>query len=144
MKRLLAVLLLCCCLLGAMPLALASAPEAEVPMAAPVGFWTDVATAVRRELKPPISGFFAPTPNAPVQGVLRGSQLELRCSNGFILEMVSKPAILELVTRKACAQLGRQVSVKAVDRSAKPEDHGKMDQLLSFGRAHADIVKIKE
>ena len=120
------------------------APEAEVPMAAPVGFWTDVATAVRRELKPPISGFFAPTPNAPVQGVLRGSQLELRCSNGFILEMVSKPAILELVTRKACAQLGRQVSVKAVDRSAKPEDHGKMDQLLSFGRAHADIVKIKE
>ena len=120
------------------------APEEEVPMAAPVGFWTDVATAVRRELKPPISGFFAPTPNAPVQGVLRGSQLELRCSNGFILEMVSKPAILELVTRKACAQLGRQVSVKAVDRSAKPEDHGKMDQLLSFGRAHADIVKIKE
>ena len=120
------------------------APEEEPPAAAPVGFWTDVATAVRRELKPPVSGFFAPTPNAPVQGVLRGNQLELRCSNGFILEMVSKPAILELVTRKACAQLGRQVSVKAVDSSARPEDHGKMDQLLSFGRAHADIVNIKD
>ena len=120
-------------------------PEPNVPeISAPVGFWTDLATSVRRELKPPVSGFFAPTPNAPVQGILRGDKLELRCANNFIMEMVSKPAILELVTRKASAQLGRPVKVTAVDSTAKPEDNGKMEQLLNFGRAHSDVIKIKE
>ena len=120
------------------------APEEEPAASAPVGFWTDLAAAIRRELKPPVSGFFAPTANAPVQGVLQGSNLVLRCANSFTLEMVNKPSILELVTRKATAQLGRNVKVIAVDKTAKPEDNSKMDQLLSFGRAHSDIVKIKE
>ena len=120
-------------------------PEPDVPhVPAPVGFWTDLATSIRRELKPPVSGFFAPTPNAPVQGVLRCDQLVLRCANSFIMEMVSKPAILELVTRKASAQLGRPIKVTAMDNTAKPEDNGKMEQLMNFGRAHSDIIKIKE
>ena len=120
-------------------------PEPDVPeVTAPVGFWTDLATSIRRELKPPVSGFFAPTPNAPVQGVLRGDQLTLRCANNFIMEMVTKPNIMELVTRKASAQLGRPVKVSAVDCTAKPDDNGKMEQLLNFGRAHSDIIKIKE
>ena len=120
-------------------------PEPEAPeIQAPVGFWTDLVTSIRRELKPPISGFFATTPNAPVQGVLRGDQLALHCANGFIMEMVSKPAILELVARKASAQLGHPIRVTAMDNTAKPEDHGKMEQLMDFGRAHSDIIKIKE
>ena len=120
-------------------------PEPDVPdPPAPVGFWTDLVTSVRRELKPPVSGFFAPTPNAPVQGILRGDKLVLRCANNFIMEMVSKPSILELVVRKASAQLGRPITVTAVDSSARPEDNGKMEQLLNFGRAHSDIIKIKE
>ena len=60
------------------------------------------------------------------------------------MEMVSKPSILELVARKASAQLGRPITVTAVDSSARPEDNGKMEQLLNFGRAHSDIIKIKE
>ena len=120
-------------------------PEYATPdQSAPVGFWTDLATAIRRELKPPVSGFFAPTPNAPVQGMLQGDTLVLRCANNFILEMVNKPNILELVTRKASAQLGRSIRVTAVDSTAKPVDNGKMEQLLDFGRAHSDIIKIKE
>ena len=120
-------------------------PEPDLPDApAPVGFWTDLATSIRRELKPPVSGFFAPTPNAPVQGVLRCDQLVLRCTNSFVMEMVSKPAILELVARKASAQLGRPIKVTTMDNMAKPEDHGKMEQLMNFGRAHSDIIKIKD
>ena len=120
-------------------------PELATPdQSAPVGFWTDLATAIRRELKPPVSGFFAPTPNAPVQGMLQRDTLVLRCANNFILEMVNKPNILELVTRKASAQLGRSIRVTAVDSTAKPVDNGKMEQLLDFGRAHSDIIKIKE
>jgi len=109
-----------------------------------VGFWTDLASAIRRELKPPLLGFFASTPNAPIQGVLQGNQVILKCSTKFIQEMVDKPAVLEMVARKAAAQLGRPVQVKAVDQSARPDNNQNMERLLDFGRAHSDIIKIKE
>jgi DNA polymerase-3 subunit gamma/tau len=110
----------------------------------PLGFWPDLVAAVRKELKPPAFGFFAATPNAPVQGSLKGNQLTLWCSNSFILEMINKPEILDLVSRKATVQLGRQVVVKAADRTGKSEKSEKLEQLLSFGREHPDIINIKE
>jgi len=111
---------------------------------APAGFWMDIAAAIRTELKPPFSGFFAPTPNAPVKGVVRGNELVLECSNSFTMEMIAKPEILELAARKASAKLGRSVRAVAVDASAKPKQTSQMEQLLNFGRAHGNIVKIKE
>ena len=68
----------------------------------------------------------------------------LECSAGFVYECVNQPAVLELVGRKAAMKLGRQVMVKAVDISAQPAANGKMEQLLNFGRAHNNIVKIKD
>ena len=115
-------------------------PEPE----APSGFWTELVTAARKELKPPASGFFVASPNAPVRGVLVGSQLELRCDNRFIAEIVGRPDILEVLSRKAGAMLGRPIQAKAVDMSAKPAGNPKMEQLLNFGREHADIVRIKK
>lgn len=112
--------------------------------AAPIGFWTDLGAAIRQELKPPISGFFTFAPGAVIQGFLQGSKLTLRCSNKFTLDMVNKTEILEIVGRKAGARLGRTVSVEAVDMSAQPAENEKMRQLLSFGRAHSDVIKIKE
>ena len=109
----------------------------------PVGFWPDLATQIRKELKPPVTGFFAPTPNAPVQGYLKGDILELRCSNPFTQEVVNKPEILSLVARKAAAVLGKPVRVCAVDGSATPQNSRNMQSLLQFGREHSDIVKIK-
>ena len=66
-----------------------------------------------------------------------------RCS-AFVLPMVNKPEVLQLVARKAGAILGRNVSVKAVDREAVPVKNEKMDRLLDFGRSHADVIHIKE
>ena len=109
----------------------------------PLGFWPDLATQIRKELKPPITGFFAPTPNAPIQGVLRGDVLELRCSNPFTQEVVNKPEILALVAQKAAAMLGRNLRVCAVDASAQPRNGRNMQSLLQFGREHSDIIKIK-
>ncbi len=111
---------------------------------APMGFWSELCGAVRKELKPPISGFFAATPNAPVQGSLVGNKLELRCSNAFTSQMLDKPEILEVVSRKASAMLGKQVRAVPVDMTAKPAGNPRMEQLMSFGRNHPDIVKIKE
>ena len=125
-------------------------PEAEASPApkpqndAPAGFWLDLCGGVRKELKPPVTGFFAGTPNAPVQGVLTGGRLELQCTNAFTAQMLDKPEILEVVSRKAGAMLGRQTQAVVVDLSAKPKGNPRMEQLMQFGREHADIVKIKE
>ena len=113
------------------------------PSEAPAGFWPELCGAVRKELKPPITGFFAPTPNAPVQGALIGGTLELRCGNDFIAKMLDKPEILEVVSRKVSAMLGRPTRVTVVDMTAKPAGNPRMEQLMQFGREHSDIIKIK-
>ena len=114
-----------------------AAPAAAVPAPPEV-------TAIRKELKPPVNGFFAPSPNSPLKGVLKGNVLYLLCGNSFVAESLDKPEIQEVVTRKASAQLGRAVSVKITDQSARPEGSAQMEQLLSFGRSHSDIIHIKE
>jgi len=129
----------------------ADAPPAEEealpvpkPSEAPVGFWPELCGAVRKELRPPVSGFFATSPNAPVQGALVGDTLELRCGNDFIAKMLDKPDILEVVSRKAGAMLSRPVRVTVVDLTAKPAGNPRMEQLMKFGRDHSDIVRIKK
>lgn len=111
---------------------------------APAGFWTELMTASRKELKPPASGFFVAAQNSPLRGALKGDTLELRCQNTFVAETVNRPDILEVVKRKASALLEHPVAVTVVDMSAKPAGNPKMEQLLNFGRAHSDVVKIKE
>ncbi len=120
------------------------APPAAVQESVPAGFWPDLVAGIRQEMKPPTSGFFALTPNAPVKGTLQGDKVVLRCANDFTYEMINKPAILSLVARKASTLLSRPVTAVALDAMAKPEGQGKMQQLLDFGRAHSDVIKIRE
>ena len=118
--------------------------NAQIVNEAPIGFWSDIAAEVRKELRPPVSGFFAAAPNAPVKGVLQGNKLVLMCANAFTLEIVNKPEVLSLVARKASAKLNTQIQAVAVDQTARNNKNEQMEQLLNFGRAHSDIVKIKE
>ena len=101
-------------------------------------------TASRKELKPPASGFFVAAQNSPLRGALKGDTLELRCLNAFVAEAVNRPDILEVVSRKASAILGKPIRISVVDMSAKPAGNPRMEQLVNFGRAHSDIVNIKE
>ena len=110
---------------------------------APMGFWQELTAAARKELKPPVMGFFTASPNAPMQGVLRGGRLELQCQNKFIADTISKPDILEVVSRKASAMLGRPIQAEVVDLSAKPAGNARLEQLMNFGKAHPDVVKIR-
>ena len=109
-------------------------PEAPPVQQTPVGFWTDIAAELRRELRPPVSGFFAPTPAAPVQGYLCENAFELRCANSFTAEVVNKPDVLELVARKVSARLGRPTRVVVVDSSARPAANKSLEQLLNAAR----------
>ena len=110
----------------------------------PIGFWTDLVAAVRKELKPPAFGFFSNAPGAPVHGILRGNRLELHCNGTFVAQNVDKPEVLETISRKASAMLGQPVRAFVVDLSAKPAANPRMDQLMQFGREHSDIVRIKK
>lgn len=126
------------------PFPIEPAPPKAVFDDTPVGFWADLVSAVRQELKPPVSGFFSATPNSPVQGAVQGDKVILKCANAFTMEMISKAEILNLVSRKAAAILGRNVTAVAQDGSAKQATNPALDRLMDFGRAHKDIVKIKE
>ena len=118
--------------------------EAVIEDTAPIGFWTDVATAVRNELNPAMKGFFATTPNAPIRGILAGDKLTLLCANQFVMEIVNKPEILSLVALKASAKIGRQLRVLISDETAAPERSENLEQLLTFGRAHSNIITVND
>ena len=109
----------------------------------PIGFWVDLAAEMRPELPRSLMGFFSGTENAPVRGLVRGDRLGLICANAFVMQMVDKPEVRELAARKASLMLGRPITVKVVDRTAKPEKSKQMEQLMAFGREHSDIIKIK-
>ena len=122
------------------------APEDE-PAAvqeAPMVFWTELVSAVRGELKPMCRGFFVSAPDGPIQGILKGDVLTLRCETAYVVDIINKPDILEVVSRKASALLNKRISVRVEDRSAKPAASAGMAKLKAYGQAHRDVVKITE
>ena len=121
----------------------AAAPKQTAKDDTPIGFWADLAAAMRPELPRALIGFFTATENAPIRGRVRENRVGLICANAFVAQMVDKPEIRDLAARKASVILGRPVTVKVVDRTAKPEQNKQMEQLMAFGREHSDIIKIK-
>ena len=111
---------------------------------APVGFWAEVAAGVRQELKPPISGFFVSTENAPVRGIVHGDILELQCTNTFTADMIGKPEILQVVTSKASSVLERPLRTAVVDLTASSVGSSGIEKLIQFGKQHSDIIRMKE
>ena len=121
-----------------------SAVEEAAEDQTPAGFWPDLVAALKPELTPILKGFFITTPNAPVRAQLMGNQLTLVCENNFVEDIVNKPDVLSLIALKASAKLGRTIRVVTSNQSATGKSNDNMRQLLNFGRAHSDIVKIKD
>jgi DNA polymerase-3 subunit gamma/tau len=114
--------------------------ETEILDEMPTGMWTEICAQVRKELKPPVSGFFAP--NGPIQGVLQGNTFVLSCANSFTKTVVDKPEVLELVARKVSVKLGKPVRAVASDKSNVRNEQ--LEQLLQFGREHSNVINIKD
>lgn len=117
-------------------------PELNDPAAD--ALWAELCMQIKSELSPPVSGFFSPAPNSPIKGVLNGSTLTLLCANAFAKQVVDKPEVLALVSRKASAKLNRPIKAAAVDKTASKQNNTQMEQLMQFGREHADIINIKK
>ena len=125
----------------------AAEEAAQEPMTedqTPAGFWPDLVADLKPELSPVLKGFFITTPNAPLRGVLTADKLTLVCENKFVEDIVNKPDVLSMIALKASARLGRQIRVVTADQTSNVRNNGNMEQLLNFGRAHSNIVKIKE
>ena len=115
-----------------------SHPEEPVP----AGFWIELVTEIRKQMRPPLSGFFAPTAGAPVQGKVVGDQLLLMCESTFVYDMINKPDLMQMIGQKASAMLGRKVIASARDQAA-PQSNPELDQLLDFGKSHSEVIRIK-
>ena len=111
--------------------------------AARAGFWPELVERLRTSLKPPAMGMFSTAENAPLQGILTGDRLLLVASDDFTLGIVDKPNVLQAVSEKAAALLGRPVAVQVQKGGATPQQSGEFDKLLRFGAEHPDIVDIK-
>ena len=120
------------------------AQENRIVDEAPVGFWADIVAAVRAELTPSMRGFFTTGDNSPLRGVLAGEKLVLMCANRFIIDIINKPDITGLISRKASAKLGRPIQVVVTDSSGVSQKNAQMEQLLDFGRSHSDVVNIND
>ena len=120
----------------------APVPQAQQKDDTPVGFWADLAAAMRPELPPPIAAFLDLT-GQKTNAKVREDRVGLICADDFYMNMLDKPEIRELAARKASVILGRPVTVKMVNRQAERSKTQQMDQLMAFGREHPDIFKIK-
>ena len=117
----------------------APAPKPETP----AGFWPALSEKLRAELSAKDRGFFAA--NGPLHPVLQGeSTLIMAADNEFVLGMVKKPAIEQLIREKASALLGRPVAVRfALKNQVSNLGKDPMDALVQFGEQHSDIFTIK-
>ena len=120
--------------------------EYKMPVKAelPVGFWTDLTGDLRTSLPIAVRGFFHSSQNPQVTGTLKADVLELQCDCAFTMQQLDKPEIINVIALKASARLGKPIRVALVDITAKPSINKNMSQLLDFGRAHSDIVRIKD
>ena len=127
---------------AAPPVQAQPAPAAPKPEA-PAGFWPALSEKLRAELSAKDRGFFAA--NGPLHPVLQGeSTLIMAADNEFVLGMVKKPAIEQLIREKASALLGRPVAVRfALKNRLSRVGDDPMDALVQFGQQHSDIFTIK-
>lgn len=116
--------------------------EAEAPASQEI--WPELVARIRAVISNPVLlGYFAAGPGAPVTGQLRGDRLELQCNGAYVYEIINKPELLQMVSQKATAVVGRAVRAVAVDSTGRPKSNGNLEQLLAFGKQHSDIVKIR-
>ncbi len=111
-------------------------PASAVAAGAPVGFWTDLVSAIRPQLKPAVRGFFAA--NGPVSCELNGNQLTLLCQSETIKRLVDNRGVGELIADRASGLLGRPIMVNFKIAGGASSDG--MNKLLSAAKGLSNIT----
>lgn len=116
-------------------------PEEAPQEEGPVGFWTDLRSAMRQELPPSIAAKLC---SSAVNGVLRGDLVEIRCATRFSYDALNRQDLLALAYRHACQLTGRRVRVTIVNLENKPQANAALQSLGDrFQQAGGDHYRVK-
>ena len=119
------------------PAAAQPAPQEDVS-----GFWPELSAALTQALGPRERGFFAA--NGPVRAMLSGDTLQLVADSEFVLEMIRREDVAQIIRSKAAVILKRPVGVRfALKGQAGTAGEDPMDALVRFGGQHQDIFTIQ-
>ena len=124
------------------------APPKEDAAAAdnsPAGFWADFLDKLHPRLPGRLKGYFCA--EGPVKPALQQDLLTLVADTAFVKQMVDIPQVAEAAAEAASAVLSRPIRVRFTVKGKNGPAVGgpdPMESLLSFGRQHSDIIKIKE
>ena len=119
-------------------------PPAEKPGAqeAPPGFWPELAAALQQSLGPRERGFLSV--DGPVHASLAGDTLLVVADSDFVLEMIRREDVAQIIRSKASAILKRPVAVRFARKGqADAAGHDPMDALVRFGEDHPNLFTIK-
>lgn len=104
-------------------------------------YWHELVQRLRTTLRPPASGMFSISENAPVQGILHDNVLVLTFCADFAESVLNKPDVLQTIKECAGALAGKSVQVQLTRRGTQGANSS-FDRLLSFGAAHSDVIDI--
>ena len=122
------------------------APQEEPPEqeeALPVSFWADLTDAVRK-WRPSLGGYFNTNEANLLVPSLRGDLLDLIAASDMVKSIVDKEDVREFVSQRSGALLHRAIRVRVVLRGARRGEEDPMNRIVSFGREHPEIVRVKD
>ena len=109
---------------------------------APPGFWPELAAALQQSLGPRERGFLSV--DGPVHASLAGDTLLVVADSDFVLEMIRREDVAQIIRSKASAILKRPVAVRFARKGqADAAGHDPMDALVRFGEDHPNLFTIK-
>ena len=118
-------------------------PPMKKPGEAPTGFWADLVSKLKAEVPNKAKGFFSV--EGPVRPQLENDLLVLVAETDFVKNVVDIPEVLEPAERIASALLGRPIRVRCAKKGKQTASNpSAFQELLKFGQAHNDVIKILE
>ena len=116
--------------------------QPPAPQDAPPGFWPELAAALQQSLGPRERGFL--NVDGPVRVTLTGDTLHLVADSDFVLEMIRREDVAQVIRSKASAILKRPVAVRFARKGqTDAAGHDPMDALVRFGEEHPELFTIK-
>lgn len=106
----------------------------------PAGFWTELCESLQAELQPPAKGFFGRDNKLTVSK--HGNRLVIYAVP-FQKNIIGKPEILQIVSRKASALLHEKVTATVQSDQGFPGGADKLDEILSWKDAMGDRMTIQ-
>ena len=110
----------------------------------PEGFWAELIAKAGPELPAPTRGMFTVGERQMIHPQLKQDVLLLAANNEWIKKQIDVPVIRSVLQEKASVLLRRQVTVRVASKQEIDGQIDRLNELLRFGKAHSNVITIKE